>query len=430
MAGLDDRDVKRCCLGTKNMWVVMGLAILLMLAFVAMQTASQLNIPLRSSDAAGAENSLVVQTYERHWQPLNPGKYALPITGDDEDTRMRYPTVTKSLIVRSVYHDPRPRNTGHDNATVFLVAGSKEILTGGHIVKCQLGSMVTSSLTVRILEEGSLSHKEALVDCYDLPVEGTGIRAFLHYKEDLSKNELYSAESEKRFDTITTLGMLSAYTCNRTGDCYISRVSSPPSVVACVAMLHYGNPPSSQYRLFYKWLDHLEAIGVDHVHILTEHSFLAREGFANSYIFNAVKRYYLSVIFWQSFLNDTDVKNHSKVLAYNDCVYRYMGLYDYILLADWNHFFMPYVTSNSSLQDECDSLSGCRFGTQRGTAHCGRDGSPEVVSDGEGLGDDSQPVFLHRLEHLTSVGWQTEGTAWTTHTLSKSSAIFKKLKCG
>ena len=427
----------RRCMGTKCMWSVIGAAALLLFIFVGMQGTGHFT-PSLSRLAAGNYPGIETQYvyefeygYERRWKMLSNSKHVRPITGDDEDTRMRYPTVTKSLIIRSVYYDPRPRVPGHDNATVFLVAGSKEILAGGLLVKCQLGSTVTSSLAVRILEEGSLSHKEALVDCYDLPVEGTGIRAFLYYQESVSDDQLYTAESEKPFQHVTSMGLLSSYSCNSTADnCYNAPVSEPPTVVACVAMLYYGNPQREEYRLFYKWLDHLEGIGVKHVHILAEHSFLAREGFANPYIFSAVKKYFLSVIFWQSFLNDTDVKNHSKVLAYNDCLYRYIGLYDYILLLDWNYFFLPHMTSNSSLLEECDSESGCKFGTQRGTVPCAKDGTPETVGGEEESEDkDGPPVFLQRLDYMESVGWVTEGTSWTPHKLTPSSAVFKKLKC-
>ena len=410
------------------MWCTMGMGFVFLFVFFGMQSMDRFQQVI-------TPEIVVTPDLVREWRTLHAGRYVHPITGDDEDTRMRYPTVTKSLIVRSVYFDPRPRVPGHDNASVFLVAGSKEILSGGLIVKCQLGPSLTSALDVRILEEDSLTHKEALVDCYDMPIEETGLRAFLYYKESLEQDQLYTAESEKQFEVITSRGLYSSMSCNGTV-CNDPLSTLPPTVVACVATLHYGNPPPTYYWLFYKWLDHLESIGVDHVHIITEHSFLAREGFANQYIFDAVHKKYLSVMFWQSFLNDSDVKNHSQVLAYNDCLYRHLGIYDYILLVDWNYFFVPQLDAilDKPPLASCASKCGCRFDTRHGTAGCSdREGVVNVVRAGkqlEGEGEGAAPGFLHRIEDMKSVGRQREGEAWTAHDLKHSTrAVFKKLEC-
>ena len=358
---------------------------------------------------------------------LTRGPYSRPLSGPQYNSRAVYSIVSKNLILRSVHYDPRPRGDGHANATVFVVEGSSRVLlNGGLIVQCQLGSHVTSSLSVRVLNEGSLTHIQALVDCYDLPIEGYGIRAFLYYRETASDKTIYTAESEWPFEP--------SLVCNPPSSCNVSSMR----IVACVSTLHYGNPPVSQYRLFYHWLAHLKSIGVDHVHITTEHSFLSREGFANSYIYQVAREHSLSVNFWQHFLNETNVKNHSKILAYNDCVYRYLGIYDYALIVDWNYFLSTTnISSNNSLLELCGGEGGCRFGSRTGTVKCGKNlQGVEKFAGGEdmsGTATSGVPVFLHRTTDMVSVGVARESEVqegYTVQNVPPSTAVFTQLKCG
>ena len=311
--------------------------------------------------------------------------------------------------------------------------GAAEIVTGGLIAQCQLGPHVTSALRVRIVDERPLTHTQALVDCFDLPVSGTGLRAFLYYREKTGDEQLYTAEVEHLFEPLSS--PVTSPSHNATN----STIPYESKVVACVATLYDGALRRSEYRLFYRWLAHLGTIGVDHVHIVTDHSFLARDGFANSYVFDAVQKRSLSVDFWQRFLNDTDIRNHSKVLAYNHCLYRYMGVYEYALMVDWNYFLMrgPSDSSKNLLLDNCEKgrSSVCMFNTRHATAKC--KGNIDTVIkefrklEGKHWGRRT-PMFLYRVSDMESVGIEREGKVWEPHntpTVTTSSAIFKKLQC-
>lgn len=424
------------------MWCIIGVAVVLLLSFGVIQQAGQAGkLAVVGEDDATVfvpdeEETIIIESpVESTIKVLSRGLHSRPLSGEHYNTRSMYPIVTKALIVRSVHYNgrsDRSQRAGYTNTTVFVVEGAVRILTGGLIAQCQLGPHVTSALRVRIVDERPLTHTQALVDCYDLPIHNTKLRAFLYYREKAGEEQLYTAESEQLFEPVG-YPISSCATPNSSLPC-------ASTVVACVATLHYGAPRRSEYRLFYKWLAYLQTIGVNHVHIVTDHSFLAREGFANSYISDAITSRYISVDFWLLFLNDSNIRNHSKVLAYNHCLYKYVGVYEYAVMVDWNYFLSTGSSgaSDNLLLQLCDKnkSSVCRFNTERTTAKCGSnlDAIIEGFKKGEGGNKtgNQTPVFLYRMRDMESVGMETEGKVWKSHdtpTVTEPSAIFKKLQC-
>lgn len=338
---------------TKRNWFVWVAPPLLTLAFLLMYVVffSRGGAPMsalpptgvpaiyRSSQPSGSSRELVT------------GGYVLPQHGPTYNWHTEYAIATKLLIVRAVHFDPRPRN-GHSNASVFLVEVANELVKQNLLVECQVGSHVTSSLAVRVLSEGALTHSPALVDCYDLPVDSCSQRAFLYFKTSPDDKTIYTAESEKRFNPPSQPAK-----------------NGTASIVACLATLSGNNPPVSQDHLFYEWVRHFKTIGVDHVHMISENSFLNRGGFVNPYIYEASMDKYLSVNIWTQWLNETDIRDFSKVLGYNDCIYRYLGVYQYALIVDWNTFYIPSYSNSGGRLAPCQS-SGCHFSTILQSTKC------------------------------------------------------------
>jgi len=87
-------------------------------------------------------------------------------------------------------------------------------------------------------------------------------------------------------------------------------------------------------------------------------------GLDNEVIQQAVVEGYLSTDYWPNWLNLTDVYS-SQNLAYQDCLYRFQGVYDYIIYADSDDFFVPVKKSKPIkhyLLRWCSGSAGtCKF---------------------------------------------------------------------
>ena len=71
-------------------------------------------------------------------------------------------------------------------------------------------------------------------------------------------------------------------------------------------------------------------------------------GYFNHPVFRAaLKENYLSIDFWPEWFNSTEIFYRSQHLAYNDCLYRFQGAYDYIVFSDADDFFVPVQESKS-----------------------------------------------------------------------------------
>ena len=97
-----------------------------------------------------------------------------------------------------------------------------------------------------------------------------------------------------------------------------------------------------------------------------------------------MKEGYLSVGFWPFWLNPIEVYNSQK-LAYEDCLYRFQGVYDYVIYADSDDFFVPVKESKSIedyLQKWCSyETATCQFKWIQFYPECGWD-SKSIGADG------------------------------------------------
>ena len=249
------------------------------------------------------------------------------------------------VIVRSVYFDSRPRH-GHKNVSVFMVEMRKTILYDKLVVGCQIGRSYTTQLLVHTLnvngwvgnyidEKPFYSHTLAMVDCFDLPAQN-GSRAALLYKT--SENGIViPAESERPVIVFVPLQQ-------KTND----HGKSQYKVAACIGVV-YGSP-----HYLKDWLNYQRTIGVDHVHMIAEDSFTSLQ---QSFIKKAQQDGFLSIDIWQQRLrSNVDIPYHSQMLAYHDCIYRFLGTdYEYMLFADYDDFFIPLVSQQKNLHYYIDN---------------------------------------------------------------------------
>ncbi len=96
--------------------------------------------------------------------------------------------------------------------------------------------------------------------------------------------------------------------------------NGPYKILCCTAVV-FGRP-----EYLKDWLVYQKAIGVDHVYMIAADSFMDLN---QTYIRTAVSEGFLTLQIWREYLkSDVDIRYHSQLLAYQDCIFRFKHSYD------------------------------------------------------------------------------------------------------
>ena len=244
-------------------------------------------------------------------------------------------TLSKSLVVRRAYFDHRKRQ-GHDNAVVFML-DMKRSLRSNMFVGCRVGQINSSKIRFRhsiaykwAIYNIHVTQNVAFVDCFDISGVNDGDSAFL----TISQYNFETSEVESQLEVRSQRNLIVPRSRK-------DLKHSHPSVMACLSTVRNGQVPPSEDGVLYHWLHYQKAIGVDHVHMIAEDTFVTTGGFDHPIIRDALKEKFLSIDFWPRWFNTTEIFYSSQHLASTDCVYRFQGVYDYIIIADSDDFFVP-----------------------------------------------------------------------------------------
>ena len=257
---------------------------------------------------------------------------------------------SKDIIFRSAYFDSRPRH-GHTNASVFILEIKKTVL--GSIVGCKVGENVARHFKMRPCDNNRfhhhsrphLTHDQVMMDCFDLPAQN-GSRAFVMYKITmstwLSTHGIPENHSTKVVSVESERPLYIPWSSGPKVDVDTPEQEHVLKIAVCAGVL-YDSPP-----LLTDWLHYQRAIGVHHVHIIAEESFRMGGG-QNEYFRQAMMEGFVTLDVWHPWLNECETLYHSQMIAYEDCIYRLQGTYDYILLIDIDDFFVPLVKDQPKL---------------------------------------------------------------------------------
>ena len=275
--------------------------------------------------------------------------------------------LSKTIVVRRAYFDYRKRD-GHENAVVFIMEVKRSI-TSKMFTGCRVGGRESSKVRFRYAEQYDFAIKTkhvtknvALIDCYDVHGVKDGDPVYL-----IVDSFKVGYAVMRRGEVKSQQNLVVPFRRNFN--------NSAPTVVTCIATVRLGEISPSDDGVLYNWLRYQKTIGVDHVHMIAEDTFISAGGMENSYIQDAVKENYLSVDFWPRWFNETEIYHSSQHLAYNDCLYRFMGAYDYVVFADSDDFFVPMKPSKSIktyLKKWCSGKTAtCRFQCYQFYPDCG-----------------------------------------------------------
>ncbi len=97
-----------------------------------------------------------------------------------------------------------------------------------------------------------------------------------------------------------------------------------------------------------QWLLYQKTIGVKFIHINTNPSFVKNLDLSSTLV-KFVHNGFVKMIVWKDYLNASQVFYYSQSLKYQDCVLRYQGRYKYMLVIDFDEYFIPYDTNMTIL---------------------------------------------------------------------------------
>ena len=294
------------------------------------------------------------------------------------------PVLVKDVIVRSVYLDDRPRS-GHRNASVFMLEVRRTTLDKHFIIGCSVGNLKPAKFRVRPLGQNpvslnnqvGLTHFLAMVDCYDLPVKN-GSNASITYRTEENSTPI-AVQSERP--------LIISQKSERRGNPGI------PTIAVCVIVFH-------KPMFLNQWLRYQKTIGVDHIYMIAEDSFIKAGGLRNAYLQQLIKEGFVFVEVWRQWLKHSEVRYHSQALAYQDCVYRLRGIYDYAFILDSDDFFIPRIPGRRKIQhyikNWCSNGGSCQFKWTEFYPDCGMKSS--TTNDGNITTLLTSTVHLKRSE--------------------------------
>lgn len=187
--------------------------------------------------------------------------------------------------------------------------------------------------------EKGLTHWCVMLDCFDLPATPTSL-AYIYYKHT-------SVQPVQRghWESTTHLNQRTISVESPRHIVFPSllkpvkrRTNYPFSITVCRGPV-FGTPP-----LIAEWIRYQKTIGVDHIYLVVEKSFVYSNGLDTPEIAKALQDGYLSYTVWENPTDDVRSYYHSQLLAMEDCLYRLIGLSDYVLPVDTDDFFTPVST--------------------------------------------------------------------------------------
>ena len=306
---------------------------------------------------------IVIQDSSLHTEPVKVRPQCWEYS---DDSAAPAQVLSKELIVRRVVFDSRRRD-GYPNTTVFVMEAKGMTLNEEHFYGCQVGRYFSDNFLFRkpknyesIRTYRNATSTLALIDCYNIPTVENGDMAFLHYKS--SAGIVVKIQSQKPVFVAEPRAAIES--------------SSTVTAVVCVgAPIYAAEHSAAEYGMLYHWLRYQKVIGVDHVHMYVDESFVRAGDLQNEVIRQAIREGFLSIDFWPKWLNTTEVFNTQK-LAYQDCHHRFQGVYDYAIYVDSDDFFVPL--KNKSIKHHlvkwCSgNIGSCRFHWHQFFPDCGWD---------------------------------------------------------
>ena len=248
--------------------------------------------------------------------------FALTMKEDDENSIIlatSYVNLTHAfsidIVPLSVYFDLRPQQD-YDNATVIFLSLLKAYRR--NILGCEVDGI--EELKPRVVDiilsgwievNSPVTHMDCIVYCYDMDINE-------HSKVSL----IYSKNSMVLKEPVRTVVVIPKYD------------EEEDAVMVCAT--GFGAIPNIDL-----WLTYQQTVGIKFIHINIHPSFLVNLS-KSSVLKKFVASGYVNMTVWEEYLNKSQVFYYSQSFKYHDCILRYQGRYKYMMVIDFDEYFIPF----------------------------------------------------------------------------------------
>ncbi len=219
------------------------------------------------------------------------------------------------VVAISAYFDPRSQQS-HNNATVILLSVEKSLKNS--IVGCEVDGLTSMNSSVEELSimgwvhaRFKMTHTDCIMYCWDMEVN-----------RDSVVKVLWKINNETRAEPV------------RTAVVTFSQGPERNEVMVCAT--GFGGP----IQYLDQWLTYHQTIGVKFIHLNVVESFIPNIN-SSVLLSNLIDSGTVYVIVWEVYLNSSQVYYYSQTLKYLDCIFRYQNSYRYMMIIDFDEYFIP-----------------------------------------------------------------------------------------
>ena len=237
---------------------------------------------------------------------------------------------------RRVYYDTRLEAGKPRNIVVVIAEVHDDAVKA--IESCELDGHLAQS--IHMFKEKTywlrhykphIRHLNVVIECMGLPQEAifNGSVAKIIYKR--KEDDYYSRVQSEKPLFIQAVGR-DLYTPTR----------GKGSVVVCTTLYHHPDKVD-------QWVKYHKTLGADMVHINAHTSFSDNATELYPFYNESLNNGFVQLDVWRSVGNETVYYHHDQMMKYQDCLHRYIGVFDYGLFYDYDDFFNPILPDQKDI---------------------------------------------------------------------------------
>ena len=231
------------------------------------------------------------------------------------------------VVPRRAYYDTR---LGHNIIKVLVEVHDEAFMRT--ILACEINGYQSKSVAMKndiTRARPDQTHCVVIVLCQGLPLHSIRNHSIVGIIYKKKNDACYS-----RVRTERPMNML-----NSKGSSQFTRGKG--SVVVCTTM--FGHPPR-----FNEWLKYQKAIGADMVHLNVYRTFSENATVIYPYVEEAINSGFLVMDVWKDILGKRSLYG-GEFLKYQDCAFRYVGVFEYGVFCDYDDFFTPLIPEHKDI---------------------------------------------------------------------------------
>ena len=235
-----------------------------------------------------------------------------------------------NVVPRRAYYDTR---LAHNVIKVLVEVHEAFVRT---ILGCEINGYQSKSIAIKkqntawvIKHRPEYTHCAVIVLCQGLPLHSIRNHSIVEVIYKKKNDACYS-----RVRTEQPMNML-----NPKGSSQFTR--GKESVVVCSTV--FDHPPK-----FNEWLKYQKAIGADMVHLNVHPSFFENATVIYPYIEEAINSGFLVIDVWKD-ITGNKMYWKGQYIKYQDCAFRYVGVFEYGVFCDYDDFFTPLIPEHKDI---------------------------------------------------------------------------------